>query len=184
MLCKELLCNGRWAGGLPSHGNRQCRVEKCRTNFLESRKIRSDNGGRRYFFDWLGGLQICAAWHTEGMRASKFANNDVRQKNSKFLRGDVVLCFTLPTKRLQVRTEGRRVCMDEMMIAYYVAYTVFLCLSSIQVVVDWVKDWHEHIRSSRQKRNKRKWKRGLASHHQWLASPLTNPLSNAIWQLI
>ena len=26
--------------------------------------------------------------------------------------------------------------MDEMMIAYYVAYTVFLCLSSIQVVVD------------------------------------------------
>ena len=62
----------------------------------------------------------------------------------------------LPTKRLQVRTEGRRVCMDEMMLAYYVAYTVFLCLSSIQVVVGLVKDWHEHIRSSRQKRNKRK----------------------------
>ena len=62
----------------------------------------------------------------------------------------------LPTKRLQVRTEGRRVCMDEMMIAYYVAYTVFLCLSSIQVIVDWVNGWHEHIRSSRQKRNKRK----------------------------
>ena len=62
----------------------------------------------------------------------------------------------LPTKRLQVRTEGRRVCMDEMMIAYYVAYTVFLCLSSIQVVVGLVKDWHEHMRSSRQKRNKRK----------------------------
>ena len=64
--------------------------------------------------------------------------------------------LSLPTKRLQVRTEGRRVCMDEMMIAYYVAYTVFLCLSSIQVIVDWVKGWHEHIRSSRQKRNKRK----------------------------
>ena len=62
----------------------------------------------------------------------------------------------LPTKRLQVRTEGRRVCMDEMMLAYYVAYTVFLCLSSIQVVVGLVKDWHEHMRSSRQKRNKRK----------------------------
>ena len=62
----------------------------------------------------------------------------------------------LPTKRLQVRTEGRRVCMDEMMIAYCVAYTVFLCLSSIQVVVGLVKDWHEHMRSSRQKRNKRK----------------------------
>ena len=62
----------------------------------------------------------------------------------------------LPTKRLQVRTEGRRVCMDEMMLAYYVAYTVFLCLSSIQVRVDWVNGWHEHIRSSRKRRNKRK----------------------------
>ena len=31
----------------------------------------------------------------------------------------------LPTKRLQVRTEGRRVCMDEMITAYYVAYTIF-----------------------------------------------------------
>ena len=62
----------------------------------------------------------------------------------------------LPTKRLQVRTEGRRVCMDEMITAYYVAYTVFLCLSSIQVVVGLVKDWHEHMRSSRQQRNKRK----------------------------
>ena len=48
------------------------------------------------------------------------------------------------------------VCMDEMITAYYVAYTVFLCLSSIQVVVDLVKDWHEHIRSSRKRRNKRK----------------------------
>ena len=46
--------------------------------------------------------------------------------------------------------------MDEMIIAYYVAYTIFLCLSSIQVVADWVKDWHEHMRSSRQKRNKGK----------------------------
>ena len=46
--------------------------------------------------------------------------------------------------------------MDEMITAYYVAYTVFLCLSSIQVVVGLVKDWHEHMRSSRQKRNKRK----------------------------
>ena len=62
----------------------------------------------------------------------------------------------LPTKRLQVRTEGRRVCMDEMITAYYVAYTVFLCLSSIQVVVDLVKDWHEHIRSSRKTHSKRK----------------------------
>ena len=52
--------------------------------------------------------------------------------------------------------EGRRVCMDEMITAYYVAYTIFLCLSSIQVVVDLVKDWHKHIRSSRQKRNKGK----------------------------
>ena len=46
--------------------------------------------------------------------------------------------------------------MDEMITAYYVAYIVFLCLSSIQVVVDLVKDWHEHIRSSRKRRNKRK----------------------------
>ena len=46
--------------------------------------------------------------------------------------------------------------MDEMMLAYYVAYTVFLCLSSIQVRVDWVNGWHEHIRSSRKRRNKRK----------------------------
>ncbi len=46
--------------------------------------------------------------------------------------------------------------MDEMKIAYYAAYIVFLCLSSIQVVVGLVKDWHEHMRSSRQKRNKRK----------------------------
>ena len=52
--------------------------------------------------------------------------------------------------------EGRRVCMDEMITAYYVAYTIFLCLSSIQVVVARVKDWHKHIRSSRQKRNKGK----------------------------
>ncbi len=35
--------------------------------------------------------------------------------------------------------------MDEMITAYYVAYTVFLCLSSIQVVVDLVKDWHKHV---------------------------------------
>ena len=62
----------------------------------------------------------------------------------------------LPTKRLQVRTEGRRVCMDEMITAYYVAYTVFLCLPSIQIVVCLVKDWHKHIRSLRQKRSKRK----------------------------
>ena len=46
--------------------------------------------------------------------------------------------------------------MDEMITAYYVAYTVFLCLSSIQVVVGLVKYWHKHMRSSRQKRNKRK----------------------------
>ena len=52
---------------------------------------------------------------------------------------------------------GREACMmDEMITVYYVAYTVFLCLSSIQVVVGLVKDWHEHMRSSRQKRNKRK----------------------------
>ena len=44
-----VLCFG--VGELPSPRNRQCRVEICRTNFLESRKIRSDNGGRRYFFD-------------------------------------------------------------------------------------------------------------------------------------
>ena len=62
----------------------------------------------------------------------------------------------LPTKRLQVRTEGRRVCMDEMITAYYVAYTVFLCLSSIQIATRLVKDWHEHIRSSRKRRNQRK----------------------------
>ena len=46
--------------------------------------------------------------------------------------------------------------MDEMITAYYVAYTGFLRPSSIQVVVDLVKDWHEHIRSLRQKRSKRK----------------------------
>lgn len=46
--------------------------------------------------------------------------------------------------------------MDEMITAYYVAYTVFLCLSSIQIAVYLVKDWHKHIRSSRKKRNKRK----------------------------
>ena len=46
--------------------------------------------------------------------------------------------------------------MDEMITVYYVAYTVFLCLSSIQIVVCLVKDWHKHIRSSRQKRSKRK----------------------------
>ena len=46
--------------------------------------------------------------------------------------------------------------MDEMITAYYVAYTIFLSLSSIQVVADWVKDWHEHMRSSRQKCNKGK----------------------------
>ena len=52
---------------------------------------------------------------------------------------------------------GREACMmDEMITVYYVAYTVFLCLSSIQVVVDLVKDGHEHIRSSRKRRNKRK----------------------------
>ena len=62
--------------------------------------------------------------------------------------------------------------MDEMITVYYVAYTVFLCLSSIQIVVCLVKDWHKHIRSSRQKRSKRKWQRGLASYPQWLASPL------------
>ena len=62
----------------------------------------------------------------------------------------------LPTYQLTIYQEGRRVCMDEMMIAYYVAYTVFLCLSSIQVAVGLVKDWHKHMRSSRQKRNKRK----------------------------
>ena len=46
--------------------------------------------------------------------------------------------------------------MDEMKIAYYAAYIVFLCLSSIQVIVDLVNGWHEHIRSSRKRRNKRK----------------------------
>ena len=46
--------------------------------------------------------------------------------------------------------------MDEMITVYYVAYTVFLCLSSIQIATCLVKDWHEHMRSSRQKRNKRK----------------------------
>ena len=62
----------------------------------------------------------------------------------------------LPTYQLTIYS-GREACMmDEMITAYYVAYTVFLCLSSIQVVVDLVKDWHEHIRSSRKRRNKRK----------------------------
>ena len=46
--------------------------------------------------------------------------------------------------------------MDEMIIAYYVAYTIFLCLSSIQIATHLVKDWHKHIRSLRQKRSKRK----------------------------
>ena len=46
--------------------------------------------------------------------------------------------------------------MDEMITVYYVAYTVFLCLSSIQIVVCLVKDWHKHMRSLRQKRSKRK----------------------------
>ena len=46
--------------------------------------------------------------------------------------------------------------MDEMITVYYVAYTVFLCLSSILIVVYLVKDWHEHMRSLRQKRSKRK----------------------------
>ena len=46
--------------------------------------------------------------------------------------------------------------MDEMITVYYVAYTVFLCLSSIQIVVYLVKGWHKHIRSLRQKRSKRK----------------------------
>ena len=62
----------------------------------------------------------------------------------------------LPTKRLQVRN-GREACMmDEMITVYYVAYTVFLCLSSIQIATRLVKDWHKHIRSLRQKRSKRK----------------------------
>ena len=46
--------------------------------------------------------------------------------------------------------------MDEMITAYYVAYIVFLCLSSIQIATRLVQDWHKHIRSSRKKRNTRK----------------------------
>ena len=62
----------------------------------------------------------------------------------------------LPTKRLQVRN-GREACMmDEIITVYYVAYTVFLCLSSIQIATHLVKDWHQHIRSSRKTHSKRK----------------------------
>ena len=79
------------------------------------------------------------------------------------MRGDAVFClFIAPNQTL---TSKKRkggvyvymyVCMYEMITAYYVAYTVFLCLSSIQVVVDLVKDWHRHIRSSRKTRSERK----------------------------
>ena len=46
--------------------------------------------------------------------------------------------------------------MDEIITVYYVAYTVFLCLSSIQIATHLVKDWHQHIRSSRKTHSKRK----------------------------
>ena len=68
------------------------------------------------------------------------------------------MCFLFIAPNLSAYDlSGREACMmDEMITAYYVAYTGFLRPSSIQVVVDLVKDWHEHIRSLRQKRSKRK----------------------------
>ena len=42
-------------------------------------------------------------------KQNKFANNDVRQKNNKSLRGDVVVYLLLPTYQLMIYQEGRRV---------------------------------------------------------------------------
>ncbi len=57
----------------------------------------------------------------------------------------------------KLRVEGRRIDMDEITMAYHVAWIIFLCLSILQLVGDMVKEWHSDIRSSRRKkRNKRK----------------------------
>ena len=57
----------------------------------------------------------------------------------------------------KLRTEGRRIDMDEITMVYYITWIIFLCLSMFQLVGDMVKEWHKYIRSSRRnKRNKGK----------------------------
>ena len=54
----------------------------------------------------------------------------------------------------KLRTEGRRIDMDEFLMAYHIAGFIFVCLSIVQIVRNLIKDLHSDIRSSR--RNKRK----------------------------
>ncbi len=46
--------------------------------------------------------------------------------------------------------------MDEILAVYYAVSILFLCLSILQKLSELVKSWHEHVRSSRKKRRKRK----------------------------